>query len=387
MNSMRVLMLLKTSGLEYDDRIRKESKSIAALKSSVLIVVLEYANKREEFQIYPNVRAKTLRLRTRKLFRRGSGLLFKTLELYILLIIAVLKNRSHIIWIHEQTLSGLIPFVSLLRKIGFVNRIIWDQHEVPHTKIITNPTVIGVFTTLCNLTDGLVVANIQRKNLLLERTRNKIKVPIHVLQNIPDREFIQLPKEELPLGVSQWLNGSPFILAQGGSSPNRYFEELIQAVTELPEIKLIVVGPYQEEQLHDIRLEYGSRIEKLVYFTGFIPQLEMTPFIDHALTSIILYKPINENQLLCAPNRLYQAVARGIPVVVGSNPPMAEFVKTNECGLVLPSDGREVRDIQKGILLMIEHHEEFRNNAVKIGQRIRWESQEDVVKRILGIKI
>lgn len=385
---MKVLMVINTSGLDYDDRLRKESLSLHRLESDVEILAMEYANQAGRRIVYDHIPATTIRLRSRHWVARSAGLWLKAPEMYARFFLGVLKAHPNVIWCHNLDLAGLVPFFILVRKAGFIRRLIWDQHELPSDRLLHNPFVMRFLASLFNRCDIVVSANEQRKNLLQETLNGISRVSIEVLDNYPDQLFANLPDDDLSEDTRQWLSGVPYILAQGGASPNRYFEHLVAAVVGIENLKLIVVGPYQEVQVRKLADRYGAILTEHILFTGFVPQMEIAPYIDHSLASVVLYEMTNENTRLCAPNRLYQAMSRGIPVVVGANPPMAEFVQQWKCGVVLSGDGRDVDDIQSGIRRVLIRQNEFRQNAKVCRSSVTWESQISNITRIIhGSKV
>ncbi len=380
---MRVLMLIKTTGLDYDDRVRKEALSLYALGYDVRISALEYLNQSGNRKVYEKIFASTISLKSRQWLQRKNGLLVKTIEMYTRFVFSVLKQKPDVIWVHNLELGGLVLLFALSRKFGFPKQLIWDQHELPSDRLLKNRLFSRLFAMLINGCDKIIMANTHRRDLIKDILGNHLSVTIEVLNNYPDELFVNLPKVDLPSDVQKWLDGSDYVLAQGGANPNRHLVELVEAIMGLPNIKLIVVGPYQNDQLEYLKRRFGAIVTDRVYFTGFVPQMQLVPYIDHAKASVVLYSMSIQNSRLCAPNRLYQAVARGVPVIVGVNPPMAEFVNECRCGVVLSSDGGDVDDIQSGIKSLLANWDFFRRNAQTHQNDVRWESQQPVVERIL----
>src|SRR4029077_8285796 len=104
-------------------------------------------------------------------------------------------------------------------------------------------------------------------------------------------------------------------------------------------------------------------LDDQVRFTGAVPQLELTRFIDHAYASVVLYEAHSANTVLCAPNRLYQAVMRRVPVIDGTNPPMAHIVKTRGCGVILKGDGGDVDDLCEAMRQLEAAHARYQAAA------------------------
>jgi glycosyltransferase involved in cell wall biosynthesis len=279
-------------------------------------------------------------------------------------------------------MSGFVPVLALLRLFGVVRFIVWDQHELPPDASMQNTSYRRVYTTLIGLCDRIVMANHERRTLVVEWLGGAAKTPICVLENYPDAQFSRLRIDELPEHVAAWLGGSPYLLAQGGANPDRHLSSLVAAVLRHPRFKLVVVGPYLPQVLATLQQAHGELLGQRVLFTGPVPQMELTRFIDHAYASVVLYQAHSANTRLCAPNRMYQALARAVPVLVGSNPPMATLVGQARCGVVLQTDGGAVDDICDGLSRLEAGYDEFSEQAAA-PRDLLWESQDAVIARII----
>jgi glycosyltransferase involved in cell wall biosynthesis len=377
-----VLMVINTTGLQYDDRLRKEAGSLQALGLDVSILGLEYANRPARLTVYEGVVATTIRLRSRGWFAQSHGVVAKTVEMYLQIMANVLRVRPHVVWCHDLGMAGLVPVLALFRSCGVIRSVVWDQHELPSDGLLQSRGYRRVYEWLLGLCDSVVMANHERRALIVNWFGKEPRVPIEVLENYPDARFGDLVASELPPDVTEWLDGSPYLLAQGGANPDRHLDRLVAATLRMPQFKLVVVGPYLQDVLADLEREHGSALGRRVLFTGPVPQLELTRFIDRAYASVVLYQADSANTRLCAPNRLYQALVRGVPVVVGVNPPMADLVNARQCGVVLRTDGADIDDLCEGFRRLESGYEAFKANAAKT-HGLLWESQQAVVARIV----
>jgi len=376
-----VLMVINTTGLAYDDRLRKEVGSLQALGIDVAILGVEYANRSARVSVYKDVPARTLRLRSRGWFPQGRGLAVKTAEMYLRILAHVIRSRPDTVWCHELCMSGLIPVLSALRACGWIRRVIWDHHELPSDRSLGSPLYRRLFAWLVGQCDALIMANHERRQLVLDWIGERACPPIEVLENYPDATFGDCAVEPLPDSVVRWLDGSPYLLAQGGANPDRYLDRLVAAVLREPAFKLVVVGPYLPDVPVELERTHGPSVRQRVLLTGAVPQLALAPFIDHAHASVVLYRSDSANTKLCAPNRLYQALVRNVPAVVGANPPMAELVRRLECGVVLKTDGEDANDIRDGLRQLVAAHHTLKTNC-RHSRRFMWESQDAVVARV-----
>jgi glycosyltransferase involved in cell wall biosynthesis len=371
---MKLLTLIKTTGLEYDDRLRKEMLSLQQLGLNIHIVALEYQNVSTHQIVYGGIPATTVALRSRRWFARTKGLPVKAFEMYWRFLVQVMRERPDIIWLHNLELKGLVPFLALLRKLGYVKQIIWDQHELPSDAALNSSGHMVLLGLLMNWCDVIVMANGERKELIEKIVANKLQTPIKILHNYPDQLFRQLPRTTLPQQVLDWLQNTPYLLAQGGATPDRHLPELVEAIMQQSAMKLIVIGPYKQQQLESLGQEYGEVWREKVFFTGFVPQLEITPYIDQAVASIVFYTTNTSNSRLCAPNRLYQAISRGIPVIVGPNPPMKSIIEKFGCGIIVEHNSPQ--SILKGIEAIKVYQNVYQNKTNACTNRFVWERQQ-----------
>jgi glycosyltransferase involved in cell wall biosynthesis len=378
-----VLMLLNTTGIEYDDRVRKESATLLAAGANPEILVIETSNRAALGTTEAGVGYRALPLLTRRLLPRQRGLILKALEMYGRFAWHVVLRRPRTLWLHDTYLAGFVPIAALLRRLRVIRRIVWDQHELPSERVLGSAWRMRALELLGRLCDVIVVASQSRKEYLADRM-GSWSSRMASLENYPDHRFAALPREPLPERVSMWLEGRPYFVAQGGAAPVRRFEELVGAVMKLEGVACVVIGPVVPASLDRLDQRHGDIWRKRVYFTGFLPQMELHPIVDHALASVVLYARVSENNWNCAPNRLFQAIVRGVPVLAGANPPMARVIERHGCGVVLGTDGSDVDELASAMSSFLVERGRFRSEAAVAGRNLLWESQTPILLEILA---
>lgn len=382
----KVLMLIKTTGLEFDDRVRKECLSLLSLGAEPVVGVLDDSNLGRSGKTDYGVRFRSVSLRSRRVFSSARGLPVKTAELIAKFVGIILSERPDVLWLHDFTTMGMVPIALVFRRMGLIKRIVWDQHELPPESWINSGRTKGVLGKLMCRCDAIVAANKERLEMLEERLEHDDWAPHgFVLRNYPDEDFCSLPKGSLPDDVQKWLGGHPYLMTQGGGDDDRRLAECVEAVIESNGlVKLIVVGRYRDEMVGALKQRWGSKFGGNVYFTGMVPQMKVVDYLDNAGGSIVLYRRETQNSWLCAPNRLYQAISRGVPVVVGCNPPLKDLVGRLGAGVVLKSDGEDVADLGMGIQKLMEGRAEFAAKAEENRNTHLWGGQNKTVGELLG---
>ena len=360
----RIQIILKTSAIECDDRVRKEAEYLSK-RTLVHLSVLENQNKRAQGKCWGNVSYHSFSLFSRSL-KQLKILPFTGIEFYLNCFFDYFKYRPKIIWIHDWDMIGLVLPFFVLKNLGLIKKIVWDLHELPSDSILRTPWKRKIYSFLISLCDHIIIASHQRKRLLSRLKMTPTKT--HCIENYPDNKFIQMSIKNLPSKAMAWLSGEKYYLAQGGGGTNRHFEQLLQAFIE-KQRKLIIIGGYKKEYVNQLKKINFDKVNRYLYFTGQIQQMDIIPYIDHAEASVILYGQRTCNGKYCAPNRLYQALARGVAVIVGNNVSMKMVVKSHHCGTVLSSDGHDEKSIVHGIEHFEAHREAHRKGAIMIKEK------------------
>jgi glycosyltransferase involved in cell wall biosynthesis len=374
MKKKKIAIVSRTIGLEFDDRIRKECISLSK-KYDVTIFVHFYDNREDEGLTSYGIRYKSIKLNSRKIFPPSKFLLIKALEFFI-------KTRKYLkqydfIWLHEE-------YTFLFAILMFNKKFIWDLHEIP--SIFETGFLKQIFHIIEKKSIKLIHANQHRIDYLYTTGLIKSLHKNSYIRNFPDISFINNAKNNhIDENFYNWLDSSPYVYLQGLSTQKRCALESIESVLKNDNLKAIVVGEVHQESLKDLRNRYGSEVDKKIYFTGMLDQLLIPGYLRNARFSIILYNYSSQNNILCEPNRLFQAIAMQVPVIVGSNAPMKEIVEKFQNGISLETDGSSLNDILKAIDIIILEYDYYKINAKKCSKEIIW-NDYDVIKHVSNIE-
>jgi len=170
------------------------------------------------------------------------------------------------------------------------------------------------------------------------------------------------------------------IFYSGHLFKDRDFNSIIEIVKENKNLRLEVVGwgDFEEEFIELIGEE--SRIS----FGGMIPYKEV---IQRTLKSDLLfalYDPSVPNNLYASPNKLFEAMMCGKPIIVNDGTSMAEIVRKENCGLIVPYGN--VNAIKHAILMLIDDPQLCRqlgeNGRKAYEQKYNWKIME---RRLLDV--
>jgi len=189
---------------------------------------------------------------------------------------------------------------------------------------------------LMRFADAIIIVDPSR----LKQIGNAGDCGVHVIYNSPNDRVS-------PEATSQKQKGAPFIIFFAGFLiPGRDFETIIQAGKEIGGIQIIIAG-------------FGSFKERLVTLSGqeshvtFIGRIPYDEVIQRTLQSDLLfafYDPGVPNNRYASPNKLFEAMMCGIPILVNEGTSMADIVRKETCGLVVPYG--DINAIKDAILLL-----------------------------------
>ena len=356
-----ILMLISTGSFDTDDRLRKECNSVREHLGDVSVVGFENrAPEGRQGEIAKGVPFVALPHVTKKRLPAGRGLAFKALETLLRLLPRIVRQRPDVLWVHDPAFWPVVWVSLALRRLGIINKVVWDLHELIPDSRLRGPARRMILGCLQNV-DVLVMTNTWRYQHMQE-TLPFVPRHLMILENYPDASVSVEDRNDLPNELEKWLEGRDFILGQGAVGADRNFASLREAV-ERSGIPIVLLG----------RCEAGLD-PRLFYCTGWVPQAEVYRYINRALFSVVLYSRNDPNAWYCSPNRLFQAIARGCPVLGGINPPIKAVLEETGAGVVLSDDGANVEELIKAISGLKGSLSIYQTRAALFRNKYVWEN-------------
>lgn len=165
--------------------------------------------------------------------------------------------------------------------------------------------------------------------------RYRISKPVTLLNAIdPPLEFdpearYDLLREKLGLPAERRI-----LLFQGGFAPHRNLENLMQAMAHVQtaDVDLVMMG---FGAFGDLLKEKAARLKLLgsrIHFLPAVPQSELLQHSASADMGIIPYPHVDLNSYYCTPNKLFEFIQAGLPILANDSPELNRFVQQNGFG-------------------------------------------------------
>jgi glycosyltransferase involved in cell wall biosynthesis len=150
---------------------------------------------------------------------------------------------------------------------------------------------------------------------------------------------------------------------------------------EVDAVLMIVGGGDVLGQLKDRVKELG--LESKVRFYGRRPYLEMMQFTYHADLGLTLDKDTNPNYKFSLPNKIFDYMHAGTPVVATNIIEVANVIRKNDIGFVL--DRFTPDTLAKALVEIIKDPKRLdamKTNCAKAAETENWENETSVLTEI-----
>ncbi|HTC86438.1 MAG TPA: glycosyltransferase [Candidatus Acidoferrum sp.] len=169
------------------------------------------------------------------------------------------------------------------------------------------------------------------------------------------------------------------VLYHGGLGPERGIEQLFEAILLVPDAVLVLLGYGPGEAAYRSRAA-DPALAGRVHVLPAVPPTELLDWVAAADVVAMPIQPTTLNHRLTTPNKLFEALAVGVPVVASDLPGMAGVVRDTGCGLLVdPADPAAIAAAIREILeASPEERRGYRDRALHAAHSTyNWESQAE----------
>jgi glycosyltransferase involved in cell wall biosynthesis len=169
--------------------------------------------------------------------------------------------------------------------------------------------------------------------------------------------------------------GEPVVLYQGGFAPHRGLETLVRSAHGLERGAIVLMGWGRlEEELQALIAHEG--LGERVRIEPPVPPVDVVAAATRATVGVIPYEPVGLNNTYTTPNKLFDYMAAGLPVVASRLPELVRFVEDGEIGLTFePGDPAALAAALNEILADPARYEQMRERCREAAHRYTWENE------------
>jgi glycosyltransferase involved in cell wall biosynthesis len=286
---------------------------------------------------------------------------------------------------HGHDLSGLPAAVM---GAGDGALAIYDSHEIfleSGSNALRPGWVRRRFAAIEQAWIRRTVAVITVNDALVAELSRRYAVPrIVAIHNCPRRWTPPAEPEDRIRRATGIAADVPIALYHGAFRPHRGLEQMAAAILEpgLERVHAVYIGYGPERTLLE-RLAADARFAGRVHVLGPVEPDEVVPWVAGADVDVIAIQPSTLNHVLSTPNKLFEALAAGTPVVAMDFPDVRAIVAADPSGplgeLCDPADPRAIAAAMTAILsLPGEKAAALRERClVAAHRRWNWETESE----------
>jgi glycosyltransferase involved in cell wall biosynthesis len=360
MEGKRILIAV-TNDLVGDQRIHRIASTLVKNGAEVLVVGRKLPGS-------PEISGRPYRIhRMRLLFRRGP--LFYACFNFRLLIFLLFRKEDLLVSNDLDTLPA-----SFLASRFKTWPLIYDSHEyfTELPELVGRSFIQGIWRWIeKRILPRIDFASTVSLSVALAYQQH-YGVKMEIIRNLPfgNRKEARRP-DLLDCGPKK------IIIYQGALNVGRGLERMITAMQYLDDFKLQIFGDGDiNEQLK--KLSKQLRLEDRVYFMGRYPFEELKGYTRQASLGISLEEDIGLNYRYALPNKLFDYIQAGIPVLVSDLPEMKNVVEEYDIGRVVKDPDPELLANQvKEMMNSDELRMRWKKNLRKAADELCWEKEEE----------
>ncbi|MBR4135066.1 MAG: glycosyltransferase [Bacteroidales bacterium] len=366
---MKRAILSVTNDLYTDPRVDKVARFLQRNDYQVTLVGRRYGDspalEERPYQTH----------RLRLLFRRGP--LFYA-EYQLRLFLYLLFHRCDVYVAND--LDTLLPnfLISKMRK----KRLVYDSHEYfcGELSVVNNPVSRWVWSHIEKFCFPKLQTVITVSQSIVDQYEQEYGIRPYLVRNIPPQHDYAVTETRASLGMPE----DRFVLILQGNAINegRGGEETIEAMALLPDVHLFVVGNGSSLPAMKKRVEELKMVDR-VTFVGRQNQQMLYNYTFLADAGIALDRDLSANLRFSLPNKIFEYIKAGTPLVVSNLVERRHIVEQYQVGVIAEDWFPEA--IAAAVRQLKDHPDYYRQcqeHCATAAQELTWENEEKVLAEI-----
>ncbi len=282
--------------------------------------------------------------------------------------------------IYANDLDTLLPNFLVSRLSN--TPLVYDSHEYftevpelqnrPFVKTVWENLEATLFPRLKN------VITVNEK--LAEVYSEKYDVPVTAIRNVPE-----LNQEGRSDAVDSNVERSDvesreILIYQGALNIGRGIELMIDCMEFLPDVELLIAG--QGDISGDLKMRVKNRnLSDSIHFPGRLNPKELKKLTPTASIGLSLEEDLGLNYRYALPNKIFDYIHAGIPVIVSDLPIMSKLVLETGIGEILKERSpRALADLVREVLLK---QRSYKKNLHTAAGKFNWNEEKKVFQKFI----
>ena len=352
-----------------DSRVLKEAISLQNEGYDVTVVALHHENLKE-FEEVQNIPVHRVKLSTMNWSKNSIASLAKYIEWSY----HVIKKYRQYDVMHCHDLNALhLGVIAKLfnRKL----KVIYDAHEY-ETEV---NYLVGMKKKLSKVVEKFLIRYADRvitvSDAIAEEYVRLYGIPKpHLVLNAPP--FKEVVKKDIFRETFGIEREQTIFLYQGNLSRGRGVEVVLETFKALSDTKSVVVFMGYGELEASIK-EHQKRYHNIYFHKAVTPDI-LLDYTSSADFGISMIEDVCLSYRYCLPNKMFEYIMAGVPVIVSNLPEMKKLVEQYEVGVVAKENNP--KELAEAIILASSLDKDYVQKQLNSVKSIyNWEEQEKIL--------
>ena len=356
---MKRIVLLRTNSYNYDSRVQR---TVKALSRTNRVTVLAWDRNENHAISLSSVesgsgRSTIISYGIRAEFGDGLLKIGQYAKYFVMAFRWLAYHRKDYDEIHACDLDTAI--ISFFFKVFYKKVLVYDifdyyidSHNIPRLMKRVLQTIDGI---IIKISDYVILCNGERKAQVLGVKKSKLVI----VHNCPDRQL----SSDLSPNYARTASQKKRICYVGILGRGRLLPELLEFVSKNDGFELWIwgFGEYQE-----LVMRY-SRENSSIRYLGKIEYESVLRIESMCDIMLATYDPSIRNNRYSAPNKFYEAMSLGIPILVCKGMGIDKIVEKYEIGIAVDYSFEGLKD---GLESLVQRYDTYKNAMVTKGRRL-----------------
>lgn len=282
----------------------------------------------------------------------------------------------------SNDLDTLLPnyLISKLKS----SKLVYDTHElfceVPELQ--TNPTKKKIWKSIETWIFPKLKYVFTVNDSIAKSYKEEYNVEVKVVRNVPllanQTNVVKASKQELEIPEDKKI----IVLQGAGINMDRGAEEAVQAMQYVNDAILLIIGsgdviPVLKQIVRDQKLETN------VKFIGKIPLEILVQFTQLADIGLTLDKDTNINYRYSLPNKLFDYIHAGVPVLASNLVEVKKIIKHYQIGDCIDNyTPQHIASKLNSMLIDEARLQMWKKNTKIAAAQLNWENEEQILKEV-----
>jgi glycosyltransferase involved in cell wall biosynthesis len=363
------ILISVTSDLVTDQRVHRGAATLAALGHQVTLIGRELPNS-------PPMSNRPYTVKRFRLWFTGGPLFYAAYNTRLLFFL--LGNKADVLLAND--LDTL--FANRLAKAFKRIPLVYDSHEyftgVP--ELTSRPFIQKTWKAIerwcLPVADKMMTVN----DSIASMYENEYHKKVAVVRNVPlggPVHFSQIEKNALRKSLGLPEDQKMVVIQGAGINIQRGAEEAVEAMQYINGVRLLVIGGGDVmDQLQQLVVRY--QLQDKVIFRSRMPFPELMKHTASADLGLTIDKDTNLNYRFSLPNKLFDYIRAGIPVLASRLPEVEKIVAGYDIGAFIDNhDPKHIADRISALLRDEQALARWKKNGELAARELNWDREQE----------